>query len=98
LLNSIPARTFVNSYAIPTQIATGVTRLLLIPQFDPNDDAHAAMAGASAAVTEAARAGNVLDERPIDLAACRIWSITVDELDAMREFHGYLLKHDLQAT
>lgn len=98
LLNSIPARTFINSYALPTQIATGVTRFLALPRFDPRDATHVAMGRAGSDAAEAAEAGAAPDDEAVDLAACRIWGIAPDELLAMRGFHEYLLKRDLRAT
>lgn len=95
LLNSIPARTFINSYALPTQIATGVTRFVAIPEFDPMDAEHEALASAAENAAIAASAGRSVDSDAVDLAACRIWGINIEELERMRSFHSYLLKQDL---
>lgn len=97
LLNSIPARTFVNSYALPTQIATGVTKFVALPRFDPADPAHSAIVSASAQAAFAASSTGTADADAdaVDVAACRIWDIDASELEAMRDYHSYLLKRDI---
>jgi len=39
-LNSIIVKSFVNGYAIGTQIGTHITEYIIIPQFDSNDNLH----------------------------------------------------------
>lgn len=50
LLNSRPAREFVDSYAVKIQISTHVLRYLRVPKFDAADPLHAALAECGDAV------------------------------------------------
>ena len=43
-LNSPPAREFIESYAVRTQISTHVLRNLCVPQFDPQNELHCELA------------------------------------------------------
>jgi hypothetical protein len=66
MLNSKPAREFVESYSLRTQISTHVLRHLYVPKFDPADHRHAALA-------EIARAP---DEDRLEALARQVWGLT----------------------
>jgi hypothetical protein len=66
VLNSKPAREFVESYSLRTQISTHVLRYLKVPKFDPADRRHSALAAIEGAA----------DEACLDALARELWGIT----------------------
>ena len=72
VLNSAPARAFVESYAVRTQISTHVLRYLAVPKFDPRNPIHAALDDSRRPLPGRDCEGAVT---PADELACRLWDL-----------------------
>jgi N-6 DNA Methylase len=95
VLNSLPVRLFVASYAVETQISTHTVEYIHVPRFAPKDSVHRALANASKAAHAAVVRGDQPDEDAVDRAAAQLWGLTEAELAAMRAFLDQLRKRDL---
>ena len=91
-LNSTPARLFVASYAVGTQMSTHIASYIHIPSFDRHQADHRALATASRAAHTAAAAEREPDQDAVDRAAAGLWGISWSEIEAMREFFDRLRK------
>lgn len=96
-LNSMPARTLIAAY-VATHISTHTTQVVHVPQFDPADSDHTALAEASRAAHAAIAAGEDPDQGAVDRAASALWDIGDDELKLVRDFHASWLKRDLAGS
>lgn len=90
-LNSTPARLFIASY-LATHASTHPVATVHIPRFDRRDAYHNALAKASRAAHTAVAAGREADQDAVDRAAARLWGISWNEIEAMREFFDRLRK------
>jgi hypothetical protein len=96
-LNSTPPRTLIAAY-VATHISTHTTQVVHVPQFDPADSDHIALAEASRAAHAAVGAGEEPDQSAVDRAASVLWDIGDDELKLVRDFHASWLKRDLAGS
>jgi len=92
LLNSSPSVAAIRAYVMSTSTSTHVLENIRIPKFDPDEGSHRKLASLSqrlhvAAVHDRPDALRGL-EATIDELAARIWSITREELTAIRESLG----------
>jgi hypothetical protein len=74
LLNSTPAREFINAYVVPVQISTHVLKRLRIERYDPSNPQHRQLA----ALSRRCHAGDEVTacESMIDQLASDLWGIT----------------------
>jgi len=84
LLNSSPARLFVDSYVINTQFSPALFEKLAVPDFDGHDKLHRRLSVLSKSAHdatrthEAAELARITDE--IDHLAATVWKLSDDEL------------------
>ncbi len=88
LLNSSPARLFVESYVITTQFSSHLFEKLAIPEFDARNKLHLKLAELSKEAHKAVRKGDQAELEQIadqiDDIAARLWNLSGEELDDVR--------------
>ncbi len=90
-LNSTPARLFIASY-LATHASTHPVTTVHLPGFDRGDSDHRALAKASRTAHRAVAVGREADQDVVDRAAARLWGLSWEEVEAMREFFDRLRK------
>lgn len=92
LLNSSPSKITLRTSAVEVQTARyhpSDIQKLNLPKFDPSNKTHAKLAKLSQRAHEAAKAGDNTQlskiEDEIDTEAAKLWGITPEELDAIRQ-------------
>jgi hypothetical protein len=108
VLNSVPVTITVWSYAIAIQQTTHIAEKVTIPAFDSKNANHLQLSTLSRrahALAPAAYGGNVTAqaelaqvEAEIDRAAARLWGLTEDELDGLRQALSELKGEDPART
>jgi hypothetical protein len=98
VLNSSPARAFVSSYAIETQISTHAVKYVHVPRFDVDNPVHRELVSASRAAHKAVAADHEADQVRVDGAAAKLWNLTKPEVEAIRDYLDKLHKRDLEAA
>lgn len=88
VLNSSPARLFVESYVISTQFSPHLFRKLAVPEFNAHNKLHVELASLSKRAHKATRQ-NSQDELAqiagaIDEIAATLWNLSSDELDDVK--------------
>jgi SAM-dependent methyltransferase len=89
VMNSAIVSYIVTSYVVSTQISTHVLDHVAVPKYSPSEAVHRNLAELSikchAAAAKDDGGGIATIEADIDRAAAKLWSITKDELRAIRE-------------
>lgn len=84
VLNSAPARLFVESYVVNTQFSTHIFNLLSVPTFSQKDSLHQKLAQHSVDAHKAAARSEqervLRIEEEIDHAAIRVWNLSAEDL------------------
>ena len=84
LLNSVPARLFVDSYCIETQYSAHIFNMLRIPPFQKTIGLHRKLAELSEAAHKATANGDTDEvgriEKEVDRWAAKLWDLSEEEL------------------
>ena len=91
VLNSVPVRVLVDSYALELSLSSHVLDYVAVPRYDPGNADHAELArlGAQAATAQLP-GGLTATATAIDVLAARLWGLQPDAVTALQRFHDDL--------